>query len=54
MHSAPALFSHRPCWAARFGVAPFLPVARAEMDALGWDSRDIITLLSQETRSALP
>jgi uncharacterized radical SAM protein YgiQ len=42
MHAAPSLFSHRPYWAARFGVAPFLPMTRAEMDALGWDSCDII------------
>lgn len=42
MHAAPSLFSHRPYWAARFGVAPFLPMARAEMDQLGWDSCDII------------
>ncbi len=40
---APApLFSRRPYWAARFGVAPFLPRSRAEMDRLGWDSCDII------------
>ena len=37
-----SLFSHRPYWAARFGVAPFLPMSRAEMDTLGWDSCDII------------
>ncbi|SFM57779.1 uncharacterized radical SAM protein YgiQ [Ectothiorhodospira mobilis] len=36
------LFSHRPYWAARFGVAPFLPMSRAEMDELGWDSCDVI------------
>ena len=36
------LFSHRPYWAARFGVAPVLPMSRAEMDELGWDSCDII------------
>ena len=36
------LFSHRPYWAALFGVAPFLPMSRAEMDTLGWDSCDII------------
>jgi hypothetical protein len=29
-------------WAECFGVAPFLPVSRAEMDELGWDSCDII------------
>ena len=42
MQTAPDLFSHRKFWAARFGQAPFLPMSRAEMDALGWDSCDII------------
>jgi uncharacterized radical SAM protein YgiQ len=42
MMSAPDLFSHRKFWAARFGPAPFLPMSRAEMDALGWDSCDVI------------
>src|SRR6202161_1329497 len=45
-HVAPAaakpLFSHRPYWAHRFGTAPFLPVSRAEMDELGWDSCDVV------------
>ena len=36
------LFSHRPYWAKRFGVAPVLPTTRAEMDELGWDSCDVI------------
>ena len=36
------LFSHRPYWAKRYGVAPFLPTTRAEMDELGWDSCDVI------------
>lgn len=36
------LFSYRPYWAHRFGVAPFLPRSRAEMDELGWESCDII------------
>jgi uncharacterized radical SAM protein YgiQ len=36
------IFSHRPYWAARFGTAPVLPMSRAEMDALGWDSCDVI------------
>ena len=36
------IFGHRKHWAARFGVAPFLPMSRAEMDALGWDSCDVI------------
>jgi uncharacterized radical SAM protein YgiQ len=42
MHTAPHLFSRRPYWAARFGVAPQLPASREEMDALGWDSCDVI------------
>ncbi len=36
------LFGHRKFWAHRFGPAPFLPMSRADMDALGWDSCDII------------
>jgi uncharacterized radical SAM protein YgiQ len=40
--SAPGLFSHRKFWAARLGPAAFLPMSRAEMDALGWDSCDVI------------
>ncbi|MFM8333511.1 MAG: YgiQ family radical SAM protein [Candidatus Methylumidiphilus sp.] len=42
MHTAPPLFSRKPYWAARFGTAPQLPMSRDEMDALGWDSCDII------------
>ncbi len=38
----PDLFSYRPYWAHRFGTAPVLPMSRAEMDELGWDSCDII------------
>ena len=37
-----ALFSHRKHWAARLGTAPFLPMSRAEMTALGWDACDVI------------
>ncbi len=37
-----ALDSYRPYWAKRFGTAPFLPMSRAEMEALGWDSCDVI------------
>src|SRR3954463_8027761 len=37
-----SLFSHRKYWAECFGTAPFLPMSRAEMDQLGWDSCDII------------
>jgi uncharacterized radical SAM protein YgiQ len=36
------LFSYKKYWAHRFGTAPFLPMSRAEMDTLGWDSCDII------------
>src|SRR5213595_2547093 len=36
------LFSYRPYWAHRFGVAPVLPTTRAEMDELGWDSCDVV------------
>ena len=42
MSAVPALFARRPYWAARFGIAPFLPMSRAEMDTLGWDCCDII------------
>ena len=40
--AAKPLSSYRKYWAARFGTAKFLPTSRAEMDALGWDSCDII------------
>jgi uncharacterized radical SAM protein YgiQ len=40
--SAASLFGRRPYWAHRFGVAPFLPTTRAEMDELGWDSCDVV------------
>ena len=39
---AKPLFSYRKYWAHRFGTAPFFPMSRAEMDALGWDSCDVI------------
>ncbi|MGB1110976.1 MAG: YgiQ family radical SAM protein [Gammaproteobacteria bacterium] len=42
MQQAPHLFGYRQFWAKRFGSAPFLPTTREEMDALGWDSCDII------------
>jgi uncharacterized radical SAM protein YgiQ len=40
--AAKPLSSYRKYWAARFGTAPFLPMSRAEMDKLGWDSCDVI------------
>ncbi|NVK30753.1 MAG: YgiQ family radical SAM protein [Gammaproteobacteria bacterium] len=42
MNTAKPIFSYKPYWAQRFGTAPFLPMSRAEMDQLGWDSCDII------------
>ena len=36
------LFSYPKYWAHCYGTAPFLPMSRAEMDELGWDSCDII------------
>jgi uncharacterized radical SAM protein YgiQ len=36
------LTAWRPFWAKRLGRAPFLPMSRAEMDQLGWDSCDVI------------
>lgn len=41
---ARALTGYRPFWAKRFGPAPFLPMSRAEMDALGWDACDVIVV----------
>jgi uncharacterized radical SAM protein YgiQ len=38
------IFSHRKYWASRFGPAPYLPMNRAEMNELGWDSCDIIVV----------
>jgi len=44
MQKATHLFSHRPYWAKRFGSAAQLPMSRAEMDDLGWDSCDIVLI----------
>jgi uncharacterized radical SAM protein YgiQ len=38
----PSLFSRRKFWAKRFGLAPVLPMSRAEMDRLGWECCDVI------------
>lgn len=40
--AAKPLTSYRPYWAKRFGPAPFLPMSRAEMEQLGWDSCDVV------------
>ena len=42
MSSPTNLFSTVPKRSARAAVAPFLPMSRAEMDALGWDQCDVI------------
>jgi uncharacterized radical SAM protein YgiQ len=39
---APSLFGYRQHWASRLTPAPWLPMSRAEMDALGWDQCDVI------------
>ena len=44
MSSPPDIFSYRKHWAHKFGVAPELPMSRAEMDLLGWDSCDVIVV----------
>jgi uncharacterized radical SAM protein YgiQ len=44
MQTARDLSTYRRYWASRFGTAPFLPMSRAEMDLLGWDSCDIIVV----------
>ena len=36
------LFDYPPYWAECYGRSPFLPMSRAEMDDLGWDSCDIV------------
>lgn len=42
MHPVPSLLEYPKYWAECFGPAPFLPMSRAEMDQLGWDSCDVI------------
>ncbi len=42
---AKPLPSYRKYWAARFGVAKFLPTTRDEMTALGWDSCDVVIVV---------
>ena len=44
MHASKPLFSYPKYWAECYGTAPFLPMSRAEMDQLGWDSCDIIII----------
>ena len=40
--TAPHLCAYPKYWAECYGNAPYLPMSRAEMDELGWDSCDII------------
>src|SRR5580700_8465980 len=42
MQTARDISGYRKHWAERFGTAPFLPMTRAGMDELGWDSCDVI------------
>ncbi|WP_370980246.1 YgiQ family radical SAM protein [Agaribacterium sp. ZY112] len=44
IHKAPHLLSYPKYWASCFEPAPFLPMSRAEMDELGWDSCDVIII----------
>lgn len=42
MNAPQSIFQYKKYWAKRFGTAPFLPMSKDEMDALGWDQCDII------------
>ena len=44
MHAARDIFTYPRYWAECFGPSEFLPMSRDEMDALGWDSCDIIII----------
>ena len=44
MQTAPDITGYRKHWAERFGRAPFLPMSRAEMELLGWDSCDVVII----------
>jgi uncharacterized radical SAM protein YgiQ len=41
-NSTAPIHEHKKFWAECFGTAPFLPTSKKEMNALGWDSCDII------------
>ncbi len=36
------LTAYRKHWAHRFGIAPFLPLSRAEVEARGWEECDVV------------
>jgi len=42
MQNARDIFSYKPYWPSRMLPAPVLPMSRAEMTELGWDSCDVI------------
>ncbi len=42
MFASKPLFAYEKYWAECYGPAPFLPMSRAEMAQLGWDSCDVI------------
>ena len=42
MREVKSIYDYDKYWAECYGTAPFLPMSRAEMDELGWDSCDII------------
>src|SRR5210317_493726 len=42
MKAVKSLYDYDKYWAECYGTAPFLPMSRAEMDQLGWDSCDVI------------
>jgi uncharacterized radical SAM protein YgiQ len=44
VEAARNISSYRKHWAKRYGIAPFLPMTRAEMDVLGWDRCDVIVV----------
>jgi uncharacterized radical SAM protein YgiQ len=44
MQNTTPLFAYRKYWPHKFGPAPFLPMSRAEMDELGWDSCDVVLI----------
>src|SRR5262249_4902616 len=47
MLEARGLFSYRPYWAKRFGIAPFLPATRPEMGELRWESGDVVRVTGE-------
>lgn len=44
MSASKPLFAYEKYWAECYGPAPFLPMSRAEMAQLGWDSCDVIII----------